>query len=185
MKHVYILLTKTGPVPSMMINKMTHGTFTHTSLSLTPTTDHFYSYARRKLHNPLRAGIMIENIHEFVFAKYPDCHCALFAVEVSDEGYEKIRKCIDFYLQNYKKATYNFLGILPLRLGFRMARKFRLVCSQFVAVALHASEDIALPKDPYLMLPNDFLKIKNIQKIYEGKLKDCSFDAFSSLEMAG
>ena len=184
MKYVYILLSKTGTVPSMLINKMTRGTFTHTSLSLTPTTDHFYSYARRTLHNPLNAGIMIEDIHDFVFAKYPDCHCALFAVEVSDEGYEKIQRCITHYLNNYKKAKYNFLGILPLRLGFRMARKFRLVCSQFVALALHASEDVSLPKDPYLMLPNDFLKIANIKKIYGGKLKDCSFDAMATVEMA-
>ncbi len=177
MKQVYILLSRTGTVPSQLIHKMTPGTFTHSSLALTPETNHFYSYARRTLNNPLNAGIIIEDIHDFVFARYPDCHCALFSLEVSDEGYERIKQCIQHYLQNYKKAKYNFLGILPLRMGFRFARKFRLVCSQFVALALHSSKDLILPKDPYLMLPNDFLKIANIKKIYEGPLKNCRFDS--------
>ena len=184
-KQVYILLSRTGTVPSYLIHKMTPGTFTHTSLALTPETDRFYSYARRTLHNPLNAGIILEDIHDFVFAQYPNCHCALFALEVSDEGYERIRARIEHYLQHYKKAKYNFLGIVPLRMGIRIPRKFRLVCSQFVAVALSAAEELALPKDPYLMLPNDFPKIETIRKIYEGPLKDCRFDMRDSAPTAG
>ncbi len=179
MKQVYILLSKTGTVPSKFIHKLTRGTFTHTSLALTPETDRFYSYARRTLHNPFNAGIIIENIHTLVFALYPDCPCALYTLEVSDEAYEKMQSKMQYFLKNYHKAKYNFIGILPLRLGIRIPRKFKLVCSQFVALILHSSEEIRLPKDPYLMLPNDFIKIPNIQKIYDGKLKDCNFGDYA------
>ncbi len=175
MKQVYILLSRTGTIPSRLIYKMTSGAFTHTSFSLLPETDRFYSYARRKINNPFCAGLIEENIHTEVFARYPNCHCSLFSLTVSDEGYERIRKELDLYWKNYARATYNFLGILPIRLGIPVHRKFKLTCSQFVALMLNASGDIELPKDPYVMLPNDFLKIKNIKKLYEGRLSKCTF----------
>ena len=177
MKQIYILLARTGTLPSRFIHTFTKGTFTHTSLALTPETDRFYSYARRTLHNPLNAGIIVEDIHDFVFAKYPNSHCALYTLEVSDKAYEKMKACIELHLKNYKKARYNFLGAIPLRMGIRIQRQYKLVCSQFVARVLASAEEIELPKDPYLMLPNDFPNIPDIQKIYEGRLSHCHFRA--------
>ncbi|MBE6545855.1 MAG: hypothetical protein E7668_00250 [Ruminococcaceae bacterium] len=175
MKQIYILLSKTDTVPSQLIYKMTHGAFTHVSLALTPHTNRFYSYGRRKIHNPLKAGFLIEDLHSKVFAQYPNCNCALYSIEISEEAYKKIRSRLRFFLRNYKKTTYNFLGIVPLRLGIPFRRKYKLVCSQFVALLLEASTEIELPKDPYLMLPIDFMRIPNIRKIYEGSLGNCHF----------
>ena len=175
MKQVYILLSKTGTVPSRFIHFLTKGTFTHTSIALTPETDRFYSYARRTLNNPLRAGFMMEDIHDFIFARYPDAPCALYAITISDEAYERLEKRVQFYFDNYKKAKYNFIGALALRLGIRIRREYHLVCSQFVALMLQESGEISLPKDPYMMLPSDFMKIENIRKIYSGRLADCNF----------
>ena len=173
MKTVYILLTRTGTVPAKIIHLFKGGTFTHTSLSLLPSTDHLYSYARRKINNPLKAGLITENIHTEVFAKYPDCHCALFALNVSDEAYDNMNNKIEYFFDNYKKAKYNFFGMIPLALGIKIRRRLKLTCSQFVAIVLDSSKEIELPKDPYLMLPNDFPHINGIRLVYEGKLKDC------------
>ena len=174
MKQVYILLSRTGTVPSKFIHKMTGGEFTHVSIALLPTTDQLYSYARRKLNNPLNAGFVVENIHTHVFARYPDCNCTLYALTVSDEAYLRMQKQIRFFMKHYQKATYNFLGAVALRFGIRWRRQLRLTCSQFVAVVLTAAEEITLPKDPYLMLPNDFKKVPGLQPIYKGILKECS-----------
>ena len=81
---------------------------------------------------------------------------------------------ITYYLNNYKKAKYNFLGLIPLAMGIRIRRQFKLTCSQFVALVLEKSNEIELPKDPYLMLPNDFSDINNVQLIYDGTLKNCT-----------
>ena len=175
MKQVYILLSKTGTVPSRFIHFLTKGTFTHASIALTPETNRFYSFARRALNNPFRAGFFVEDIHDFVFARYPDAPCALYALEISDEAYAKLEKRVQFYFENYKRAKYNFIGALALRFGIRIRREYRLVCSQFVALMLKEAEEISLPKDPYLMLPSDFLKIENIRKVYSGPLADCKF----------
>ena len=178
-KKIYILLTRTGTMPAKVIHFFKGGTFTHTSLSLIPTTDCLYSYARRKINNPFNAGLIIENIHTEVFAMYPDCHCALYSIVVSDEAYEKMQGEITFFFNNYKKAKYNFLGMIPLAIGIRIRRKFRLTCSQFVALILQSSREIELPKDPYLMLPNDFPQISGIELEYDGVLKDCTIDTSS------
>ncbi len=173
MKKIYILLTRTGTLPARIIHVITGGTFTHTSLSLTPSTDRLYSYARRKIKNPLCAGLITENIHTEVFAQYPNCHCALYSITVSDEAYEYMSKKITYFFENYEKAKYNFFGLLPLAFGLKIKRRFKLTCSQFVAVILDSSREIELPKDPYLMLPNDFTEINSIELIFDGKLKDC------------
>ena len=182
MKRIYILLSKTKTLPSRMIYRLTRGAYTHTSIALTEQTDRFYSFARRKLHNILNAGFFVEDLNSFVFAKHAKCYCSLYALEVSEEGYEKIQRRIEDFEKNYKKAKYNFLGMLPLRLGIRFPRKYKLACSQFVAVVLDASGEIALPKDPYVMLPNDFQKIPGIRKIYEGTIEHCSFESLSDVD---
>lgn len=176
MKQVYVLLAKTKTVTSRIVHTFTHGTYTHASLALTPETDRFYSYARRRLYNFLIGGVMVEDIHTFVFARFPECNCALFEIDVSDEDYERIKAQVDFCMDNYDRAKYSFLSAPLMRLGIVWRRKLKFTCSQFVAVCLSRAEGITLPKDPYLMFPHDFPKIQGIRKIYDGKIKDCSFD---------
>ena len=183
MKYVYVLLTRTGTMPARFIHIFTGGDFTHASLTLHPVTNDFYSYGRRKLHNPFYAGLIHEDIHSFVFAQYPDCNCAVYAIPVSEESYEKIGQAITYYMSHYDRCRYNFLGMLPAKIGIRITRRYHFTCSQFVAMLLHRAEEVQMPKDPYLMMPNDFQNIPGVQCIYRGKLKDCVIDP-SLLETA-
>ena len=182
MKQVYILLSKTDTVTSKIVHAFTHGTYTHASLALTPETDKFYSYARRRLYNFLVGGVIVENTNTFVYARFPDSNCALFELDVSDEDYERIKAQVDFCLENYDRATYSFAGAALQRLGIIWRRKYKFTCSQFVAICLSKAEGIELPKDPYLMLPHDFVKLGGLRKIYSGKVKDCNFSGASALK---
>ncbi|MBQ8849927.1 MAG: hypothetical protein IJ011_06335 [Clostridia bacterium] len=175
MKQVYVLLSRTDTVTSRIVHAFTHGTYTHASLAITPETDSFYSYARRRLYNFLIGGIIKEDVNSFVFARFPNSNCALFELDVSDGDYERIKGQVDFCLDNYDRATYSFAGAALMRLGIIWRRKYKFTCSQFVAICLAQAEGITLPKDPYLMLPHDFVKIAGMRKIYEGKIKDCNF----------
>lgn len=175
MKKIYFLLSRTGTVPARVIRFFKGGKYSHTSLALTPQTNNLYSFARRRLNNPLIAGFVTEDIHTQVFARYPDALCALYAVNVSDEGYQKACDMVEMFKQNYKKAKYSFVGFFTLALGIDLKRKYRLACSQFVALVLKETGDVTLPKSPYLMLPNDFMEIEGIELIYEGILDKCHF----------
>lgn len=173
MKKIYILLSRTGTVPSKVIHWFKGGEFTHTSISLEPRTDHFFSFARRKLNNTLIAGFIVEDIHKGVFARYPNCHCKLFELEISEDAYEKILDIIKHYMELYEKATYNFLGMFTAIFGISIKRNLKHTCSQFVATLLESSQAVELPKKSQSMLPNDFMKIPNIKLLYEGLLKNC------------
>lgn len=173
MKKIYFLLSRTNTVPARIIRVFAKGEFSHVSVTLYPRTDKLYSYARRHINNPLFAGFISENIHTKVFARYPDAHCAVYSVEVSDEGYERAKKLIRYFRNHRKEATYNFLGAFLVKVGLSLKRKHKFTCSQFAAFLLHYTGDVTLPKDPYLMLPNDFPNIRNVKLVYDGALRDC------------
>lgn len=170
------MLTKTGTMPSRLIHFFIKGSYTHTSLAIHPRTDEFYSFARKRLHNPLCAGFIVEDIHTFVFSKYPDCNCAVYAINVSDDVYEKIEMILHNFVSAPDSYKYNFLGLIPSRLGIDHSRKRHFTCSQFVATVLESSGAVKLPKPPSLMMPPDFLKIPNLTPIYNGKLKNCRIE---------
>lgn len=174
MKKFYILLSRTNTIPARIIRSVTKSHYSHTSFSLYPRTDHFYSYARRHINLPVFSGFISENIHTKVFARYPDSPCALYSLDVSDETYEKAKKLIRYFRAHRKEATYNFWGAYAMPLGFAVRRTNKFTCSQFVAFVLYYSGACRLPKDPYLMMPDDFENVKAFKLIYRGKLMDCN-----------
>lgn len=174
MKKIYVMLTRTDTVPAKMIRKFACGEFSHVSVSLYPRTDHFYSFARRHINNPLFAGFISENIHTKVFARYPYALCAVYEFEVSDQSYERAKKLLSYFRAHRREATYNFMGAIASKMGITIRRKYKFTCSQFVAFVLYYSKAVKkLPKDPYLMLPNDFTKIEEARLIYKGRLDEC------------
>ncbi len=172
-KKFYILLSRTDTVPARIIRKVTGARYSHASFSLYPRTDHFYSYARRHINLPIFSGFLSENIHTKVFARYPNTPCALYEIEVSDESYEKAKKLIKYFINHRKEATYSFIGAYGMPLGLPIKRMNKFTCSQFVAFMLHYSGACKLPKDPYLMMPDDFTILEDLSLIYCGSLKDC------------
>ena len=73
--------------------------------------------------------------------------------------------------------NYNFLGLLPAKLGIKFERKKNFTCSQFVASVLHYSGAVELPKHPSLMMPNDFPELESVKLIYTGTIKNCYLEA--------
>ena len=174
MKNIYILLSRTGTVPSRAIHAIKGGAYTHASIALTPQTDEIYSFARRKVRNFLNAGFVVENIHTQIFAHYPDCECAVYSIAISDSAYSRVRAKITEFKENYDKAIYNFLGLFMLIFNIPIKRRWQYTCSQFVAMLLSLTDEIALPKSPSLMLPCDFMNIEGAKLIYKGRIFDCN-----------
>ena len=173
MKKIYLLLSRTNTLPSRAIHSILGGRFTHVSIATRPSTNEFYSFARRTLYNPFNAGFIVEDVHKHVFSRYPDCKCAVYSLEVADEAYEKINKALNYFKENIEAFNYNFLGLLPAKLGIKLHRKHHFTCSQFVATLLKYSEAVKLPKECSLMMPNDFLDIPQLELIYNGRIADC------------
>lgn len=175
MKKIYILLSGTGTLPAKAVRLFTHHKYSHVSIALLPSIEKFYSYARRKIHNPLVGGLTQESTKSGVFSLYPNSRCQLLEIEVEDNVYIKLSQTLEFYLDNYNKCKYNFGAIVPMALGIKHKLKFKMTCSQFIATLLDKSGACVLNKHPSLMLPCDFLEIPNAKIIFSGELKDLGF----------
>ncbi len=175
MKKIYILLSSTGTIPAKAVRFFTRRKYSHVSISLVPSLEKFYSYARRKINNPFVGGLVEENTKSGVFGLYPNGICELLELEVDDGIYDDIVKILDFYLDNYDKCTYNFPALVPMALGIEQKLKFKMTCSQFVATLLKKTGACSLPKHSSLMRPYDFLEIPNAKSIFSGALKDLHF----------
>lgn len=175
MKEVFILLTRTGTYPSLLIKMATRAEFTHASIAMTPCKHSLYSFARKKRHNFFAAGFIYEDVDDFMFAKFPNAPCAVYSIKISDAAHEKMLKRIAQFCCPSNKFKYNFIGLLTSQLGIKKKLKKHYTCSQFVASILDSSGEIDLPKHPSLIKPMDLAKIPNSKLIYSGKLKDISF----------
>lgn len=175
MKKVYVILSCTGSGPSRFIKLATKAEFTHSSIAITPNRHQLYSFARRKLHNIFIAGFLHEDVDKFIFALYPNAPCAVYEINVTNDGYKKIVNALIACDKKYNKYKYSFLGALTSQLGIKRDLKYRYTCSQFVASLLHITGEITLPKHPSLMKPIDFIKIPEAKLIYNGKLKNIDF----------
>jgi len=175
LKQVYILLSRTKTIPSRVVHAIDGGKYSHVSIATTLDTDSFYSYARRDEHNFLIGGLVKESTRKGVFSHYPECFCALYSLEVDDKTYKKLCRLLNEYLKRYDLCKYSFFAILPMMFGYKRDLKYKMTCSQFVALLLYKSGAAKLPKHPSLMKPNDFLHIPNIKLLYNGTLGLCLF----------
>ena len=147
-KRIYIVASYCGTLASKLIynraklkfwNRYPGDCYSHISLSLSETLDDMLSFARVKLHNPLAAGLVRENIRTGVFAFHPKhAKIAVFELPVSTAQYNGIKDSMDLAWRNRKKLKYNFLGLFSMLITARgVARENHYFCSQWVAEVLN------------------------------------------------
>lgn len=170
MKTIYILLSRTDTVAGRVIRLATACRYNHVSISLDAARSEFYSFARRRMHNPLIGGFISENVHTGIFGRYGDQPCALYALSVSDAAYARLTGIISAFFARYDAYRYNFLGIPLCFFGIPYPRRHHYTCSQFVAYMLQQTGACTLPRDVSLMQPMDFLLISELRLVYTGPL---------------
>lgn len=181
-QKIYIVASYCGTLAGKLIysraklkfwNRYPGDGYSHISLSLSETLDNMLSFARKKLHNPLVAGLVRENIRTGVFAFHPKhAKIAVFEIPVSVEQYNGIKESMELAWRNRKKLKYNFWGLFSMLITARgVARKNHYFCSQWVTEVLN-DNGICLfsNKKPYHIRPFDmYIALKN-NIIFEGLL---------------
>ena len=69
MKKIYVLLTKTGTVPSKIIGKLSRARFSHASLSIDNEFTDMFSFGRKGM-KVFPGGFAKENLRTRVLKKY-------------------------------------------------------------------------------------------------------------------
>lgn len=170
-RYVYIMLSHTGTWFSQTIRTFSDYDYTHASISLTPDLNEMYSFGRTDVNNPFSGGFVVEGKNKGVYDKFKNTSCCVYKLKVDNETYVRIQKSIIFFKENQEKYKYNFIGVLAVPFNKTIQRSNAYFCSQFVAHVLHNNGVTILNKNPNLATPNDFRGLKELELIYEGKLK--------------
>jgi len=171
MKEIFIFTSSTKTKVSKMVAVLTKSKTTHTALCLNGKFDKMYTFGRKTLR-PFPAGFVYENIRTNILKVQEKCYCQVFKMKITDGEYEGILKVIERYEQEKEKYRYALLGAWMCLFRIRKEFKYKRFCSQFVANLIGDGGGIKLPYVPSLMRPKDFLKIKDVERVYIGTIKE-------------
>ena len=171
MAYLYVLFSRSDTWFSKLIYRFSPGEFTHAALALDRDLRYLYSFGRYHPDLALPAGFVTENVHTGVYGRCGGSLCRVYRVPVSEEGYRKAVRILDYMQRHAGYYHYNLCGVALCALKISRKRKARFFCSQFVAEMLHRAEAVRLPKPAHMMRPADLLDLPELELIYEGPLR--------------
>lgn len=171
-RYIYVLLSRTHTVPARLIRLFTREPYSHTSIALDKDLKELYSFARKRPHNPFDCGFIHEDIETGIFGMDPNIACSVYAVPVTEEQYELIRKEIGVFIKNRDEYAYNYTGLFRIMFGQSVDDGKHFFCSQFVSHIFYKSGIRLFSKGDALVKPYDFhIRLRHHQ-IYQGRLAE-------------
>lgn len=154
---VYIVLVHSGTAVSNAIKFVSKSEFSHASISFDSSLDHMYSFARKDPSNPFLGGFRYESIGKGFYDK-KEIPYALYVVPCTANQIKKMKKRLNYFIQNESKFQFDFAGLVKNYLGIVDNPEYRWFCSRFVADILNAGAPKNKPyvAEPSLQDPDDF-----------------------------
>lgn len=168
MKTIHIMLVHVDTLVLKSIRFYTKKKYNHISLSIDGNMSNFYSFGRKVIWFPLIGGLIKENINKGIYKQYKNTNCLISEMNISDEEFNRLKTLLDFFLENSYKFKYNYAAILGIVLNKPISIKNRFTCSEFVAYLLSQSGIFSFNTDISSILPEDFIRLPKLIKVYEG-----------------
>lgn len=143
-RTIVVLFTCYRDLFSSFLYHITHRGYTHASISLKEDSDYYYSFNIKGFRREYPQN----------YKKRMRDKSAAFHLEVSEESYQRIKKCLMEMETDSKTYHYSRLGVLFCLLHFAWRKERHYFCSQFVSELLVKAGGIPLKKQPSLYLPN-------------------------------
>ena len=170
MKKIYLILTHTGTTLSTIIKCYTKDEFSHVSIALDKELNTMYSFGRLRPNNPFIGGFVHEGIDFGTFKRFKNTQSEIYSLEIADNKYEKIREEIKKFESNKEKYKFNIIGLFAVSINKKIHYKDTFYCAEFVK---YLFEKVKIDNNlPDIIRPQDFKKLKDIELVYNGKLKD-------------
>lgn len=168
MKKIYIILSHSGTIPSIIIRKITRCDYSHVALALDEKLDKMYSFGRKKVNNPFNGGFVIEKVDGKFYQKFNKTECIIYSLEISDDSYVKLENLVNSFEQNSSIYHYDIIGLLFKAINIRVKRKNHFVCTDFISYLLAESSIYTFAHS--VIKPKDFISIPNKDIVYNGLL---------------
>lgn len=170
MKKIYLILTHTGTTLSTIIKCYTKDEFSHVSIALDKELNTMYSFGRLRPNNPFIGGFVHEGIDFGTFKRFKNTQSEIYSLEIADNKYEKIKEEIKKFESNKEKYKFNIIGLFAVSINKKIHYKDTFYCAEFVK---YLFEKVKIDNNlPDIIRPQDFKKLKYIELVYSGKLKD-------------
>lgn len=168
MKKIYIVLTHTGTTLSKIIKNYTKDEFSHVSIALDKQLKEMYSFGRMHPYNPFWGGFVHEDIDRGTFKRFHQTKAKVYSLEITEEQYKKVEENIrKIQEENY---GFNIIGLFAVGFHKKIKINHTFYCAEFVKEVMEkASIETNLPD---IVKPEDFKDMKELQKIYEGMLRE-------------
>lgn len=171
---VYIMLMHSGTTLANAIKNVTHAEFSHSSISFDPSMKKMYSFGRPKggkAEDGLVGSFKSENIHDKWFTER-SIPFAVYVVPCTKNQIRRMKKRLDYFIQNATKFTYDFTGLIKNYFHVADNPEHRWFCSRFVADILNAGSPKGSPffTEPSLVRPEDFKHTKFATFVTNGLL---------------
>lgn len=171
-RYLYLVLTRTGTVPSKLIGFVTGKRYTHVSIASDEMLTEMYSFCRDKKEKPLPAGFNREDLFTEVFGACKTIPGEVYRLPVTDEQLERYNDVIRHFILNRGSYSYDVGALLPMALHIPYKLRNRFVCSVWVGFVLGKSGvKHNIDKQPSLIEPEDFRSIEGAELVYRGDLK--------------
>ena len=169
---IYVVLTDTGTLFTRLIKAYTRAPYNHASLALDNQLEEMFSFGRLKPNNPLRAGLVKEDVYSGVYSHFPATRCLVLKMKVSQEQKTELKHILYRYYAKREQYTYNLLGLLCIMMRIHYSSPNAYFCSEFVAGVLREA-GISLWELPNSQItPHHFSQHPDLELVYEGMLCD-------------
>ncbi len=173
MKTIYILLTRSTSVLSSLIHLFSGDAYTHSSISFSASLQPMFSSGRKNGDTLIPAGPCREVFHRGFYLRNRHIPCALYALQVSDEVYDRALAEAEAILAQADRYHFNLLGVALARIGISLYRKNYYFCSQFVGEILLRSGALeALPVQTTVIRPMHLAGLEQLECVYTGRLSE-------------
>ena len=134
MKNIYILLSRTGTVPSKVIRFLKPMPYAHASIAFDENLTEMYSFARKRVHYPFYCGLIDEDIDKGVFGRKKTTKCLVLRLPVTEEEYGRVHENVEKFKEQRRLYGYNYLGVFAARVHIAIERKYNYFCTiiQFI-----------------------------------------------------
>jgi hypothetical protein len=169
---VYIVCTYTYTTFGKLVTSVTSAAYSHSAIGFDAALERLYSY---NMNAKARGGLSFESITGYI----KDSAAAKIFVQVvflPKRQYDKLRGNLDWYIANWKNATYSVSNLFNV-VANRTKNKnhdLSMICSQFVDSMLKFIGLDITNKSSNLVTPANLSQVKNptVYKVYEGEAKD-------------
>ncbi len=169
-RKIYIVLTYTGTILSMLIKGYTKAEYSHVSIALDENLEEMYSFGRLNPYNPFIGGFVHEGINVGTFKRFKKTKALIYSLELDERRYKKLKRLIKKMARKKQIYKFNTIGLVACGFNKRIRRKNSFYCAEFVKYLLdqvHIDSNL-----PEIIKPMDFKNMSDLEIEYNGILRN-------------